>query len=213
MLDELFRHPAADMHTIMGPDTFSDWLSLVKSKDFNAFENHGAIWFRIFSEQVKAKGLIDDEATTERFYYPSGGTYMRNAHHNALRKCDIVLIRKLDSQNHGLASNINITPDSNASGGDETGGDALGDDVLGGGELGGDALGGDKLSGDEPGGDELSGDALGGGELSGNARGDDELGGDALDGDGLGSGNILEHDVPGDPVMSLEVNTPVMMCP
>ncbi|RPB25765.1 hypothetical protein L211DRAFT_782201 [Terfezia boudieri ATCC MYA-4762] len=62
------------------------------------------MWFRTFSEQIKAKGLVDaHDSAAERFYYSTGGTILRDAYHGAVRKCDIILTRKLDSKSHGYA--------------------------------------------------------------------------------------------------------------
>lgn len=116
--NKLFGDPVIDMHSVMAPATFEHWLSSIGSRDNQAFESHSVLWFQNFCEQLEAKGLINVDST-KRFYYPSGTTILKDAYHRAVRKCDIVLVRKLDNQTHGPAlhhdGDINIlTPDDSS---------------------------------------------------------------------------------------------------
>ncbi|RPB21138.1 hypothetical protein L211DRAFT_453407 [Terfezia boudieri ATCC MYA-4762] len=85
-----------DMHAIMASNTFDEWMSMAKDTDITAFERHGAIWFRQFSERCNV---------ADRFYYNSGSAHMSDAYHGARRRLDICLSRKLAEPSHSLAIN------------------------------------------------------------------------------------------------------------
>lgn len=96
--DKLLGDPATDMYTVMNPDIFSDWLSLAKGEHPKAFENHSAMWFRTFTEQIKPKALSMMGLRPSGCTTPLAGIYLRDACHGAQRKRDMVLTRKLDNQ-------------------------------------------------------------------------------------------------------------------
>ena len=69
--------------------TISTWLT----KGEKTFEGYGKEWFAEFSGDAAA---LD----SNRFYYGSGGTYLKDAYHQALRKCDIFLQQRLPDVQH-----------------------------------------------------------------------------------------------------------------